>query len=69
MFPILKGRSSSVEDSIISLLPNQPCLQNEDFHEEGTGPLMFCFFHHAVKAKIEIPIHSQVLPAFQAEWT
>jgi hypothetical protein len=58
MFPILKGRSSSVEDSIIPLLPNQPCSQDEDFHEECMRSLKFFFFHHAVKAKIEIPPNS-----------
>ena len=43
-FPRDKGGASSVEDEVISLLPNMPGANDEDLHEEGVSALLASSF-------------------------
>jgi hypothetical protein len=58
-FPFLKRRPSSVEDSIVSLFPNQPCSQ--DFFSRTRRRVV----HHYIKKKLmgtKIPLQQKQLP-------
>jgi hypothetical protein len=48
-FPRMVGREASVEDKSISLLPDEPAVNQEDFHEETMMTIPSCFFHHGEK--------------------
>jgi hypothetical protein len=49
MLPALKSWLASIENEVISLLPNEPCPQHECFHEEIVGALLFSLIHHRVE--------------------
>ena len=64
-FPRDKG--SSVEDEVISLLPNMPRGNNEDLHEEGVSKLLLCLHHHLEEITCEVPMNTQESPASLTE--
>jgi hypothetical protein len=64
LLPIPKGWTSLIEDVIIPLFPNPPCLQHKGFHEKRLLPGLM---QHGVKAKVEVPAEAKVPPAFCAE--
>jgi hypothetical protein len=57
-FPIKKGRNTSIEDEVISLLPDSPSCYNVEFHEEIMSRLAFGLFHHGMEGKIKVPVDS-----------
>jgi hypothetical protein len=65
--PTLKCCRPSIEDSVVSLLPDEPGTQHEDLHEERLSKLFLSFLHHLVKRKVEVPGDAQVIPALPAE--
>lgn len=65
-FPVLERRATSIEDTIISLLPYQPGSQDEDFHKESCGALL-SIIHHWVEVQIEVSIDAKVIPTLQAK--
>ena len=61
-FPRDKGGASSVEDEVISLLPNMLGGNDEDLHEEGVSKLLLCWHHHLEEITCEVPM-TQESPA------
>jgi hypothetical protein len=64
--PVLEGGATSVEDTVISLLPYQPGSKDEDFHKESCGALL-SIIHHWVEVQIEVSIDAKVIPTLQAK--
>jgi hypothetical protein len=62
-FPRDKGGASSVEDEVISLLPNMPGGNDEDLHEEGVSKLLLCLHHHLEEITSKVPMNTQESPA------
>jgi hypothetical protein len=58
-FPRNKGGASSVEDEVISLLPNMPGGNDEDLHEEWVSKLLLCLHHHLGKITCKVPMNNQ----------
>jgi hypothetical protein len=54
-FPTMKGGGTSVEDHIISLFPDCPSGNDEEFHEKNVWSLIFSFLHHGMERTIEVP--------------
>ena len=66
-FPRDKGGASSVEDEVISLLPNMPGGNDEDLHEEGVSKLLLCLLHHLEEITCKVPMNTQESPASLTE--
>jgi hypothetical protein len=66
-FPICKGGDHSPEDPAISLLPNFPGSNGEDFHEEAKMEVLLGLLHSVKEVKLMIPEDSKVAPALIAE--
>jgi len=58
-FPRDKGGASSVEDEVISLLPNMPGGNDEDLHEEGVSKLSLT--ERAAKEQVESRLFNIVI--------
>ena len=58
-FPRDKGGVSSVEDEVISLLPNMPGGNDEDLHEEGVSKLSLT--ERAAKEQVESRLFNIVI--------
>ena len=58
-FPRHKGGVSSVEDEVISLLPNMPGGNDEDLHEEGVSKLSLT--ERAAKEQVESRLFNIVI--------
>jgi hypothetical protein len=54
--PSMEVWQASVEDEIVSLLPNHPSSYHEDFSEERSRKLLLCIKHHDVRIKAEVLI-------------
>jgi hypothetical protein len=54
-FPAKKGGKLPVKDEIFSLLPDRPCCDDEEFHKESMGALVFGLFYHGMKRQIVVP--------------
>jgi hypothetical protein len=54
--PSMEVWQASVEDEIVSLLPNHPSSYHEDFSEERSRKLLLCRKHHDVRIKAEVLI-------------
>lgn len=65
--PILMRWSITIKDAVISLFPDQPSTQHEDFHEERIRALYSCCVHHLMEAKIELPMKTKLSSTFPAE--
>jgi hypothetical protein len=66
-FPDMKGGGTSIKDQIISLFPDYPCDNDEEFHKENMGALVFGFLHHCMERQVEVPDDAQVRPTDLAE--
>jgi hypothetical protein len=64
-----KRGPTPIKDEVVSLLPNLPCRNDEEFHEEGVLRLSFSLLHHLKELSSEIPIDSKMLPAGFAKGT
>jgi hypothetical protein len=65
--PSLEGGCTSIKDSVISLLSNEPSTQHEDLHEERFVELAIGFLHHLMKGETEVPGYAQVILALPAK--
>ena len=63
----IKRRPSSIKYCVISLLPNLPRGDGEDFHEGGTLELLLCLYHHLEETCSQIPLNAQMLLASLTE--
>jgi hypothetical protein len=59
----VKGRAAVIEDKVVSLLPNLPCPNDEELHEEKIQKLLFCLNHHLEEVSGKIPLNAKVLLA------
>jgi hypothetical protein len=66
-FPTLKSGNSSIENSVISLFPDEPGIQHEYLHEERLVKLTLGFLHHLMKREIEVPRYAQMIPTLPTE--
>jgi hypothetical protein len=65
--PSLEGGCTSIKDSVISLLSNEPSTQHEDLHEERFVELAIGFLHHLMKGETEVSRYTQVILALPAK--
>jgi len=61
-FPRTKGRATSIENKIISFLPNLPSGNDESLHEEGVLILKLSVLHHLEEFFCEVPTYAKRLP-------
>jgi hypothetical protein len=52
------------KDQVISLFPNVPSSNDENFHEEGVIEVIFSQFHHPEERNIHLPLNSNPPPTF-----
>jgi hypothetical protein len=64
-----KRGPTPIKDEVVLLLPNFPCRNDEEFHEEEVLRLSFSLLHHLEELSSEIPIDSKVLLAGFAKRT
>jgi hypothetical protein len=57
----VKGRAAVIEDKVVSLLPNLPCPNDEELHEEKIQKLLFCLNHHLEEVIGKTPLNAKVL--------
>jgi hypothetical protein len=68
-FPTLKAGPDFIEDEVVSLFPNRPGRNDEDFHEKIVGELTFGLIHHSIEISCKVPMDVEEAPAGLTEWT
>jgi hypothetical protein len=67
VFPISKREIQPPEDFSISLFPNFPGSNGEDFHEEAKMEVLLGFLQSVKEAEVMIPEDYKIAPAIRAE--
>jgi hypothetical protein len=68
-FASLKAGPDFIEDEVVSLFPNQPGCNDEDFHEKIVGELTFGPIHHSVEISCKVPMDVEGAPTDLTERT
>jgi hypothetical protein len=68
-FPGEESRERGSEYHFIYLLPDFPCCNREDLHEEAMMAIPFSFHCRVKEVEVMVLVDAQEMPALLTEWT